>query len=64
MPQISYKSNGQTIYKDIFHPITAEARQELYGAVMEQYEQARAEEALKNAEEESADEVPGQGPNL
>lgn len=64
MPQISYKSNGQTIYKDIFHPITAEARQELYSTVMKLYEQARAEETQKNAEEKSADEVPVQGLNL
>lgn len=64
MPQTSYRNKDQTIYRSIFHPITAEARQELYGTVMDLYEQARAEEALKNAEEESTDEIPDQGPNM
>lgn len=59
MPQTSYRSGKHTVYKDIFHPITAQARQELYGAVLELYEQARAEEAMKNAEE-----VPAQGASM
>jgi stage V sporulation protein G len=35
MPQT--KINGK--YQDIFHPISAESREELYGAVMQAYEQ-------------------------
>lgn len=49
MPQTSYTKQGETVYKDIFHPISAESRQELYGAVMEQYEQARIKEAQQEA---------------
>ncbi len=64
MPQTSYKSGRQTVYKDIFHPITAEARHELYGAIMELYEQARAEEAMKDEEESDAEELPEQGPSM
>ena len=40
MPSRSYKSGGETKYVDTFHPITAEARTELYDAVKEAYEQA------------------------
>ena len=61
MPQVSYKSKGNTVYQDIFHPITAEARQALYDAVMERYQQARAEEK-QQAQEEPEDEAPGQQP--
>lgn len=61
MPQISYRSKGNTVYQDIFHPITAEARQALYDAVMEQYQQARAEEKLQE-QEAPENEAPGQQP--
>lgn len=61
MPQVSYKSKGNTVYQDVFHPITAEARQVLYDAVMERYQQARAEEK-QQAQEEPEDEAPGQQP--
>lgn len=61
MPQVSYKSKGNTVYQDVFHPITAEARQALYDAVMERYQQARAEEK-QQAQEEPEDEAPGQQP--
>lgn len=39
MPQESYQKNGRTEYSDIFHPITADARSELYGTVLAAYEQ-------------------------
>ena len=60
MPQVSYKSKGNTVYKDIFHPITAEAREALYGAIMEQYQQARVEE--QQEQEGFENEQPGQQP--
>ena len=41
MPQESYKQkNGETKYNDIFHPVTAEARAALIGAVDDAYVQA------------------------
>lgn len=41
MPSNSYKnSDGETKYQDIFHPVTAEARQELIDAVTDAYNQA------------------------
>ena len=51
MPQKSFQRDGNTEYRDIFHPITAEARSELYNKVLEAYEQKLAE-----AEAESEDE--------
>ena len=40
MPQNSYTTeNGETRYSDVFHPITAQARTELYDKVLEAYEQ-------------------------
>ena len=39
MPQNSYQKNGKTEYSDIFHPITADARNELNNAVLSAYEQ-------------------------
>lgn len=43
MPQSSYEKDGQKRYSDLFHPITAEAREELNGAVLDAYEQKLAE---------------------
>ena len=53
MPFRSYKANGETKYVDTFHPITAEARNELYDAVKEAYEQA-LEERMADLEHEGA----------
>lgn len=61
MPQVSYKSKGNIVYQDTFHPITAESRQALYDAVMERYQQARAEERQQE-QEEPENEAPGQQP--
>lgn len=43
MPFRSYKSNGETKYADTFHPITAEARTQLYDTVKEAYALAMEE---------------------
>ena len=39
MPQSSYTENGEKKYKDIFHPTTAEAREQLGKAVLDTYRQ-------------------------
>lgn len=39
MPQESYKKNGETVYNDTFHAVTAEARTALVDAVNDAYEQ-------------------------
>ena len=38
MPQESYKKNGETVYNDTFHAVTAEARTALVDAVNDAYE--------------------------
>lgn len=38
MPQSSFKKGEKTVYNDIFHPISAEARNQLMDAVMAAYE--------------------------
>lgn len=40
MPQESYKKHGETKYNDLFHAITAEARNAVLEAVEEAYEQS------------------------
>lgn len=44
MPSSSYKSQGEIKYQDIFHPITAEARQHLNESVLTAYDLAVAEQ--------------------
>ncbi len=39
MPSTSYTVNGETHRPDTFHPITAEAREDLNNAVLKAYEQ-------------------------
>ena len=53
MPQNSFQKDGKTEYSDIFHPVTAEARNELFGKVLEAYEQKLAE---VESEDERLDE--------
>ena len=36
-PQTSYEKDGKTVYKDVFHAITAEGRQVINDAVMAAY---------------------------
>lgn len=51
MPSRSYKgANGETKYEELFHPVTAEARNALYGAVTDAYN-----EALEQAQDEEQD---------
>lgn len=52
MPQSSYEKDGQKRYSDLFHPITAEAREELNEAVLDAYEQKLAETADMGEDEE------------
>ena len=40
MPSISYTSNGETKYRDTFHPITKGARDALNQEVLDKYEAA------------------------
>ena len=44
MPQNSFTKGGKTIYEDVFHPVTADARHELLSTVLKAYEQKLAEE--------------------
>jgi len=52
-----YKSNerdgnGSTIYKDICNPITAEFREELYGNILEAFEQIQVAEQNQDKKRE------------
>ena len=61
MPQNSYTTeNGETRYSDVFHPITAQARTELYDKVLEAYEQ-KLEEGQEQDEGEEVSEEADQG---
>jgi len=44
MPQSKYEKDGKTQYSDICHPITAEARTELFDTVLAAYEQKLQED--------------------
>ena len=58
MPSTSYTDrNGQTQYSDIFHPITAQAREELIQAVQSAYEQALEEGQQEEQEENPFEET-------
>lgn len=54
MPSNSYTSNGETQHSDTFHPITADAREQLNNAVLKAYEQEvinqQADEQEESAE--------------
>lgn len=55
MPQSSFEKEGKKKYSDIFHPITADSRNELNAAVLEAYEQRlHMEENESQETEESA----------
>ena len=56
MPQNSYTENGEKKYSDVFHPTTAESREQLGKAVLDEYRQhlenvQTAENAPKEAHE-------------
>lgn len=55
LPQSSYEKEGKNQYNDIFHPITADSRNEFNNAVLSAYEQR-----LHMAEEQS--EVQAEAP--
>ena len=60
MPQNSYKNaNGDVKYDDVFHPVTAEARQELHSAVLAEYQQAlqNSQAAVTTTVEENTEVV-------
>ncbi len=53
MPQSSYKNSfGETKYEDIFHPVTAEARNKLIDAVTDAYIQSLEQEQDSSQSEE------------
>lgn len=62
MPSNSYKKDGKMQYSDIWHPITAEARNEMIDKVIEAYEAKLSEEQnmdnLPKDEAETADIQP------
>lgn len=45
MPQTSFKKDGQISYQDLFHAVTAEARNELISKVLDAFQQKIVEEA-------------------
>lgn len=50
MPQNSFNNkDGKLTYQDIFHPVTADARTELFSAVLGAYEQKLSEEASQTS---------------
>lgn len=52
MPQTSYEKDGERKYSDIFHAVTADAREALLSAVMKAYEQEQAEMESVDEDEE------------
>lgn len=70
MPSASYTDkDGNTKYSDIFHPTTAESREELNDKIKAAYEQALEKEQNEKqeeeaAEEESEEEIPQVGPAM
>ena len=51
MPQESYKKNGETVYNDTFHAVTAEAQTALVDAVNGAYEQKLQERMVQSDDE-------------
>lgn len=51
MPQNSYESGGKKHYSDQFHPITADARNQLNDAVLDAYDKKLAEVQSNDQEE-------------
>lgn len=65
MPQNSFQRDGKTEYSDIFHPITAEARNELNSKVLEAYEQEFTEaESESEDSDEQDEEAPAIGQSM
>ena len=51
MPQTSYVKNGKTKYSELFHPITADSRNELYNEILNAYDQKLQENAQEDESE-------------
>ena len=51
MPQTSYVKKGKTKYSELFHPITAESRNELYDEILNAYEQKLQEDMQEDESE-------------
>ncbi len=59
MPSRSYQKDGKTEYQDTFHPISADARNDLNDSVMQAYEQKLQEELTEDeAMDMSEDDTP------
>ena len=56
----SYK--GQDGYKDIFHAITKEAREQMNDAIMKAYEQKLVEQMDQSQDREQGEALPGNEP--
>lgn len=71
MPSKSFQRNGNTEYRDLFHPITAQARNELFSKVLKAYDEKLAEveaermnEGQPNGEDETDGEDEGEDETL
>ena len=64
MPQESYQKDGQTVYTDIFHPVTGDARNELSSKVLSAYEQCLNAEVTEAEASYSPDEANTLTPNM
>ena len=57
MPQDSYTKNGEKKYSDIFHAITADARNEINAAVLKSYEERLHMDEAESMSEQPDDDV-------
>ena len=63
MPQSSYTAADGTIkYRDIFHPVTATARQKLIGATVSAYHDALQQQEQMQAQKAAQSESPNAAP--
>ena len=63
MPQSSYTAADGTIkYRDIFHPVTATARQKLIGATVSAYHDALQQQAQAQTQKAAQSESPNAAP--
>ena len=58
MPQSKYEKDGKTHYSEIFHPVTADARNELYNAVLTAYGQKLDEQQAQEQDAPQEDSAP------
>ena len=60
MPQNSYTENGEKKYSDVFHPTTAESREQLGKAVLDEYRQRLENAQTAENTQREAHEAPVQ----